>query len=521
MVLIQLGNCLAFPTVVLGTVAAGLTASLTSPALTGKETAWVLQNARPKVIVTSTACLPAMKEGLALQEDKTFFEKVPVYVVDVAKDSYPTIPESVGQQDWKLLLKATSQTIVKPANFNAKARTALILWSSGTSGRSKGVLLSHHALNYAAACVWHDSDHFVKGLQQKYLGFVPFYHVYGLLQLFLGVIPSGTTVYIMKAFKLEAMLKAIYRRKITYLHIAPPIAVALAKSPIVAKYAKEDWKGNTKLYTVTGCVTGGAPLGYEVIKQIYDRLGFRVRLGYGLTECCGVSAQTGLGRKEMEAQKDDTGKPLWGAEIKIVNQESSETNSTPIGVGEPGEVLVRSVGMLSAYLPFGGLVPGAKIDMTQTTEALTPDGWFRTGDVGTLSADGNLRLTDRIKELIKVRAFQVPPAELEAVLCSSDEVADAGVVAVYDADEATEFPRAFVVAAGGKKSEAELRELALRIKVLVETQTARYKWLRGGIVFVEQIPKSPSGKILRRIMKDGGVKGFEVALYEKKVRAKI
>lgn len=137
--------------------------------------------------------------------------------------------------------------------------------------------------------------------------------------------------------------------------------------------------------------------------------------------------------------------------------------------------------------------------------------------MGTLDKDGHLRITDRLKELIKVRAFQVAPAELEAILCSDEEVADAGVVGVYDKSEATEWPRAFVVSRKAR-GEGELRALAAQLKGLVEGRTARYKWLVGGIVFVDAIPKSPSGKILRRIMKEGGVKGFEVGLYERKKR---
>jgi acyl-coenzyme A synthetase/AMP-(fatty) acid ligase len=162
------------------------------------------------------------------------------------------------------------------------------------------------------------------------------------------------------------------------------------------------------------------------------------------------------------------------------------------------------------------------MDMSVTEEALTADGWFRTGDVGAICPEGRLRITDRLKELIKVRAYQVAPAELEAVLCSSEAVADAGVIGVYDKSEATEWPRAFVVPRAGREnmSQADLQKLAVQLKELVEKRTAKYKWLIGGIVFVDQIPKSPSGKILRRILKNGGdeAKGVEVKLYEKKKR---
>jgi acyl-CoA synthetase (AMP-forming)/AMP-acid ligase II len=200
--------------------------------------------------------------------------------------------------------------------------------------------------------------------------------------------------------------------------------------------------------------------------------------------------------------------------------EEDETDSTTKAApfGTPGEILIRSPALMSAYLPTQGLHSSEKPDMSVTMEHLTPDGWLRTGDIGTLDPDGTLCITDRIKELIKVRAYQVAPAELEAILCSSDAVADAGVVGVHDANEATEWPRAYVVAADQTKSEADLKILAQELKSIVESHAARYKWLVGGIVFVKQIPKSPSGKILRRVIRDGGVQGLEVALYQRKKR---
>ena len=408
---------------------------------------------------------------------------------------------------------------LRTAEFDTESRTAVILWSSGTSGRSKGVLLSHYSVNFSVASLWHDAD-FYLGQQQRWLGVVPFFHVYGFSNVFLLAICTGSTVFTMPAFKLDAALEAIRRRRITYLHVAPPIVVILAKSPAVEPYARRDSSGRNAFSSVVAGVTGGAPVGHDIVRQVYSRLGFRVRLGYGLTESTGgITVQDGLSEEGMQAQRDGCGHAHWGVEVMISADSldpSSPRTSTVAAFGSTGEVLVRSKGLMSAYLP----APGGAFDMTSTTEALTPDGWFRTGDVGTIDERGHLKITDRVKELIKVKGYQVAPAELEAILCSSDAVADAGVVPLLVEAEATEYPRAYVVAAGtGRKSEEELRGLAQELRVLVEEQTARYKWLRGGIVFVDQVPKSPSGKILRRIMRDGGVKGFEVAVYEPRRKA--
>lgn len=536
MVLIQLPNCLAFASVLFGTFASGLTASLASPALTATEIGWILQNARPRAIVTAKACLGAMREALRAQEDAAFFAEVPVFTVDVAGDAYlsgappATSSPSVQEQDWSVLLRTPPSSPGARKSYHLSAvsapnRTAVILWSSGTSGRSKGVLISHGALVFATASIWYDADYHRPGLRQIWLGYVPFYHVFGLCNIFLLAPSVGASCHVMSSFSLEAMLAATARRGVTYLHMAPPVAVMLAKAAVVDRYVKKGGFG-----TVVAGVTGGAPLGHEVVVEVYRRLGFRVKMGYGLSETCNTSLQRGVTEADMHAGAGDSGRPHHGVELLIAKdgQDFSSGETTPGKIGEAGEILIRSPSLMSAYLPIGGV--GAKgaaekqqPDMSITTEALTPDGWFRTGDVGFLDGRGAIHITDRLKELIKVRAYQVAPAELEAVLCSSESVADAGVIGIYDASQATEWPRAYVVPRDPELvkngDRAGLERLAGELRQLVEKRTARYKWLVGGIVFADAIPKSPSGKILRRVIKDGGVKGgIEVAVYEKKKR---
>lgn len=529
-VLVQLPNSLPFAPVVFGVFASGMTASLASPALTASELAWILQNAKPRAIVTSKASIGAMREALQSQSDQAYFSQVPVFIVDLAADQYPfspsssTAPTSTAQErDWTCLLSEPSFPVesyrLPPAS--SPNRTAVILWSSGTSGRSKGVLHSHNALVFATASLWHDADFHRPGVQQKFLGYVPFFHVFGLCNIFILAPCIGATCYVMPAFNLQEVCASIPQRQVTYLHMAPPVAVMLAKAAVVEPYVK-----NGGFKSVIAAVTGGAPLGHEVVVEVYKRLGFRVKMGYGLSETCNTSLQRGLTEADMHAGAGDSGRPHWGVEMMIAADGQDFTAGTTRAEKQdvPGEILIRSPAVMTAYLPIGGVSRGAPPDMAITREALTPDGWFRTGDVGFIDARGHVRITDRLKELIKVRAYQVAPAELEAVLCSSDRVADAGVIGIYDESEATEWPRAFVVPrrAGlveGGGDRAALEELAAGLKALVEERTAKYKWLKGGIVFVDAIPKSPSGKILRRIMKDQGVKGgIEFALYTKKKR---
>lgn len=532
-VLVQLPNCLAFAPVVFGVFASGLTASLAAPALTASELSWIVQNARPQAIVTAKACLGAIREALKSQADQAYAAQVPVFTVDLATDQYPFSASSsidpaskTQEHDWSCLLSEPSVPMApyRLPPGSAANRTAVILWSSGTSGRSKGVLHSHSALSFSIISLWSEADFHKPGLRQRWLGYIPFYHVFGLCNLFIMLPCVGVTCYVMPAFNLEEVCASIGKRQVTYLHMAPPVAVMLAKSPVVEKYKK-----NGGFKSVIAGVTGGAPLGHEVVVEVYKRLGFRVRMGYGLSETCNTAVQQGITEAAMHADAGDSGSPHWGVELMIAanGQDFKAATTRPEKTKAEGEILIRSPGVLQAYLPIGGVDRGRAPDMSITEEALTPDGWFRTGDVGFLDEKGHVWITDRLKEMIKVRAYQVAPAELEAILCSSALVADAGVIGVYDKDEATEWPRAFVVPRraellrdGGDRP--GLEALAAELKVLVEKRTAKYKWLTGGIVFVDAIPKSPSGKILRRVMKDGGVKGgIEVAVYQKKKRAKL
>ncbi|KAI5460324.1 hypothetical protein BGZ63DRAFT_414580 [Mariannaea sp. PMI_226] len=529
-VLIQLPNCLPFATALMGTIAAGLTATLVSPGLTATELAWVIKNSRPRILITARSCVDTLKEALQSQDDPSYVNQTHLYSVDVAQDPYPLGQAANAPGDWRNLISpdlALQSAFSFPAEA-ASTRTAVILWSSGTSGRSKGVLLSHNALNFSTASLWHNAD-FYGGRHQRWLGYVPFYHVFGLSNQFLIGICVGATVYTMPAFKLEALLGAIPRRQITYLHMAPPVAIMLAKSPAVEPYLRRDARGRNAFSSVAAGVTGGAPLGHEIVVQVYKRLGFLVRMAFGMSEACSVTVQSGLEEQAMLSYKNDTGRPHWGIELMVAapDQDFKGTESTKaLPFGTPGEILIRSAALLSAYIPTQGLLHASPsggslddADMSVTLEALTPDGWLRTGDVGTLDSEGTLCITDRIKELIKVRAYQVAPAELEALLCSSDAVADAGVVGVHDDSEATEWPRAFVVPRNPDLTEQELHALAQQLKTLVESHTARYKWLVGGIVFVDAVPKSPSGKILRRLLRDRGVEGgVEVSLYQRKRR---
>ncbi|GAN01228.1 phenylacetyl-CoA ligase [Mucor ambiguus] len=350
--------------------------------------------------------------------------------------------------------------------------TAFICYSSGTTGLAKGVMLTHK--NFIAQVLQtisvdtdeerHDDD--------VILGFLPFYHIYGLTSLVLNAFYKVTPVVIMARFDLELLCKLVEKYKVTLASIVPPVAVLLAKHPIVAKY-------DLTSIRLMGC--GAAPLSKEHIEALAKRIPAELKQGYGMTETTsGVISQRPEG-----GVPGSIGVLSANMECKIVNEKGQE-----LGDDEEGEFLFRGPSIMKGYFN----------NDKANAETFTQDGWMRTGDVGKYdSKTGEFFILDRIKELIKYKGFQVAPAELEAILMGLDIIADCCVVGLYDESQATEIPRAYVVLQPSVEKSVKTAKL---IDEYVASNVTNYKKLRGGVKFVDAIPKSPSGKILRREVKD-------------------
>jgi len=272
---------------------------------------------------------------------------------------------------------------------------------------------------------------------------------------------AGAGIITLPRFDLELFLTLVAKHRTPTLFCAPPVAVALAKHPMVA---------NFDLSCVERFFSGAAPLGGEVGDAVAARIGCLSVQGYGMTEMSPVSHATPRG----QARKGSVGVTLPSTETRIV------VDGRDVAVGEPGELWVRGPQVMAGY--------HNRPEATAAT--LTEDGWLKTGDQAEVDADGYVFIRDRLKELIKVKGFQVAPAEVEAALLTSPMVKDAAVKGVPD-DEAGEVPIAFVVPAEGAD------EAAIRAHLAV--QLAHYKLPRR-IIFLEAIPKSASGKILRRML---------------------
>jgi acyl-CoA synthetase (AMP-forming)/AMP-acid ligase II len=297
------------------------------------------------------------------------------------------------------------------------------------------------------------------------IGVLPFFHIYGLTMLMNFALSTGATVVTVPRFELEPFLQIMEAHAVTYAYLAPPIVLALAKQPAVDRY---------DLSRLRGILSGGAPLGAEVAVACRERLGCVVKQGYGLTEASPVTHLDSADPDRVKA--DSIGLLLPNTLAKVVDPESG----AELGPEARGEVWIRGPQVMKGYLNR----PDA------TAEMITSDGWLRTGDLGFVDTDGHFTIVDRLKELIKVKGYQVAPAELEAILLSHPAVADAAVIPSPE-EAAGEVPKAFVVARGDISGDDLLAFVAARV--------APYKRIRR-IAFVDQIPKSPSGKILRRIL---------------------
>ncbi len=356
---------------------------------------------------------------------------------------------------------------IQQSPVNPVDDVVVLPYSSGTTGLPKGVMLTHHNL-VANIC---QCDHAIvyQPDGEVALAFLPFFHIYGMQVLMNGLLANGVTVVTLPRFDLDQALSLVQEHRITRFFAVPPVVLALAKHPAVDSY---------DLSSLVQVFSGAAPLGAEIAMDAEKRIGCEVVQGYGMTELSPVSHTTPPGMFKAGS----SGVTVSNTESRIVDPDTGEDQP----FGERGELWVRGPQVMKGYLN----------NPEATAATLDSDGWLHTGDVAIIDEDHHMTIVDRVKELIKYNGFQVPPAELEALLITHPEVNDVAVIGIPD-ESAGELPKAFIVRSPGSEVTAE------DLQAFVAEHVASYKHIRL-VEFIDEIPKSASGKILRRLLRDQG-----------------
>jgi len=300
----------------------------------------------------------------------------------------------------------------------------------------------------------------------------------------------GFPVAILPKFDPDLFCQAIERYRVTAGFIVPPILLVLVHHPATNKYDLR----SLKLLT-----SGAAPLSAGVVDLVVKKLKsvgatVAVNQGYGLTETSPATHL--LPEKDCRRKIGSIGILLPNLEARLVAND--ENNIADAAQGEPGELWVRGPTVMKGYLN----------NPTATASSITTDGWFKTGDIATRDEEGYYKIVDRKKELIKYKGFQVPPAELESVLLQHPEIVDAAVIGVDDPARATELPRAYIVHKAG--TTGARKSFPKDVQLWVEARVAKHKFLRGGVVIIDAIPKSAAGKILRRELRERAKSEFRI-----------
>ncbi|XP_041484296.1 4-coumarate--CoA ligase-like [Lytechinus variegatus] len=422
-----------------------------NPLYTEDEIYYQLEMVEAKLIVTvppfAEKCLNTMKKLPGIQD---------VYVFG----------EAEGCKSFKSLLgddgSACPNVKVSPED------TYALLFSSGTTGLPKGVILTNKTVlsnlcQIEAYPELLDTNH-----EDTVLDLLPYFHSYGLVVIMLHGLRAGARQVAISRFDPEVFLKTIQDYKVSLLYLVPPIILFLAKHPMVDKY---------DLSAVRQITSGAAPLGGEMVASVETRLGIKIiRQGFGMTETGPVLTIT----PTCTDNPASVGKLLPNTVAKVVDTKSGAL----LGEGQDGELCFQGPQVMPGYFK----------NPEATAKTLDADGFIHTGDVGHFDKDGLFYIVDRLKELIKYKGYQVAPAELEALLLTHPSIMDAAVIGIPH-EEAGELPKAFVVK---KKEELTADEVA----EFVAGNAAPYKKLRGGVEFVKSIPKSASGKILRRVLRE-------------------
>ena len=449
-------NCVEFEVAFFGIVKAGGVVTTINSGYREREIAHQLENSGAGILVVHHSLLP---------------------MAEAARDGTPALKRMIviepssreSDSFWGLIER--SPATPPPVEIDAEKDLAALPYSSGTTGLSKGVMLTHYNMT---ANLRQFIERPGEALQQTeddmLLVHLPLFHIYGMQVLMNAVIATGGTQVMMGRFDMGEMLKLVSTHKVTHLYTVPPVGIGLS--------LLTDLDGHDLSSMKAACLAA-APASEELQMRVQDVVGFPVFQAYGMTELSPVSNVDYIEPEKMTP--GSVGPAIADTEERVVDL---ETGTKDIPLGEVGELLVRGPQVMKGYYN----------NNEATRETIDGDGWLHTGDIVRMNEQGCVWILDRKKELIKYKGFQVPPAELEGLLLEHPAIVDAAVVPKPDT-ESGEVPKAFVVARQGVEVSGE------DVMSFVAARVATFKHVRE-VEFIDAIPKNPSGKILRRMLMD-------------------
>ncbi|GBP14310.1 4-coumarate--CoA ligase 1 [Eumeta japonica] len=461
-VALVLPNLPEYPLALLGASEAGCVVTTVNPMYTAHEVQHSFKISNPKLVVTTADNFNVVKKAMELNKTDA-----PIIMIKQSNESPPR-----GAASFEELAKDNSvdKSILKEVK-RISGDVCILPYSSGTTGLPKAVELTHR--NIVANCIQQTEgvrlyEDTTANSQDTVLVVLPMFHSFGLGMLTLHKMSVGVRLVTLPKFNPKTYLDSLLKYKVNILVMAPPTVLFLGTSSEVRADHFEH---------VHRSMSGAAPLPQADIQRLFEKANRELNFvqGYGLTETSPLATLMFLGSKNYES----SGYAIPNVELKIINSELQA-----LGPNETGELLIRGPNVMRGY----------KDNPESNREAFLDGRWLRTGDLATINEAGEVTITDRLKELIKVKGFQVAPAELEAVLKEHLDVLDAAVVGVKD-DTFGEVPKAFVVARHDRKLDSK------KILDFVAERVAPYKKINE-IVYIDSIPKNPSGKILRRLLKE-------------------
>ncbi|CDH52778.1 phenylacetyl-ligase [Lichtheimia corymbifera JMRC:FSU:9682] len=379
--------------------------------------------------------------------------------------------EIKGCQSFRVLLGKRRGEITKLTAEESKTTPAYLCFSSGTTGQSKGVITTHANISVNILQYLAIDGKVINSKKDSTIIMLPMFHIMTLSNILHTSIYTGTTLYVLKRYELERVCALIESKRVPFAYMVPPVLLQIAKDPVAQKY---------DLSSLKWINSAAAPLGTELVELLKKRLPTTiVKQAYGSTETSPVATTEPID----DVAQGSVGLLAPNMECKIVNEDGKA-----LGTGERGEIWLKGPNIMMGYIN----------NPEATRNSIDEDGFYHTGDVGVIDRQGHMWIVDRIKELIKYKGFQVAPVELESILVESPDVADCGVIGMYDEAIASEIPIAYVKLMPNVPSTEETKQ---RIKQYLADRVVPYKKIHH-VVFTEAIPRSAAGKILRRILKE-------------------